>query len=133
MPRSDAAGVTLARGISRVRALRSRQVVTSLVLLRLRLASHRTLGRKALNRDTIEGDKACLSMRVEADAGYPLLRRIPSTDATACFDDIESMSPGRVGRRQEARACGCSRRKGPCWTATSGQRAKRLAFVFVRR
>jgi len=32
-------------------------------------------------------------MHAEADAGYPLLRRIPSTHATACFDYLESISP----------------------------------------
>ena len=32
-------------------------------------------------------------MQTEADAGYPLLRRIPSTHAIACFDYLESISP----------------------------------------
>jgi hypothetical protein len=32
-------------------------------------------------------------MDAEADAGYPLLRRIPSTRATAWFDYLESISP----------------------------------------
>src|SRR5271165_2587779 len=31
-------------------------------------------------------------MHAEADAGYPLLRQIPSTRATACFDYLESTS-----------------------------------------
>ena len=43
-------------------------------------------------------------MRAEADAGYPLLRRIPSTHATACFDYIESMSPAEREDLLEARA-----------------------------
>src|SRR5262245_58399789 len=43
-------------------------------------------------------------MRAEADAGYPLLRRIPSTHATACFDYIESMSPAEREEWLEARA-----------------------------
>ncbi|HEX6898046.1 MAG TPA: hypothetical protein VF146_22360 [Bryobacteraceae bacterium] len=32
-------------------------------------------------------------IHAEADAGYPLLRRIPSTHATAFFDYLESISP----------------------------------------
>src|SRR5215813_1104780 len=32
-------------------------------------------------------------MHAEADASYPLLRQIPSTRATACFDYLESISP----------------------------------------
>jgi len=32
-------------------------------------------------------------MHAEADAGYPFLRRIPSTHATTCFDYLESISP----------------------------------------
>jgi hypothetical protein len=32
-------------------------------------------------------------MHAEADAGYSLLRRIPSTHATACFDYLESIAP----------------------------------------
>ena len=43
-------------------------------------------------------------MRAEADAGYPLLRRIPSTHATACFDYIESILPAEREELVEARA-----------------------------
>jgi len=43
-------------------------------------------------------------MRAEADAGYPLVRRIPSTHATACFDYIESISPADREELLEARA-----------------------------
>ena len=43
-------------------------------------------------------------MRAEADAGYPLLRRIPSTHATACFDYLESISPAERDELLEARA-----------------------------
>src|SRR5262245_16493637 len=43
-------------------------------------------------------------MREEADAGYPLLRRIPSTHATACFDYLESISPADRKELLEARA-----------------------------
>ncbi|HJZ75421.1 MAG TPA: hypothetical protein VKE51_26990 [Vicinamibacterales bacterium] len=43
-------------------------------------------------------------MHAEADAGYPLLRRIPSTGATACFDYLESISPVDRQELLEARA-----------------------------
>jgi hypothetical protein len=43
-------------------------------------------------------------MYAEADAGYPLLRRIPSTQATACFDYLESISPAEREELLEARA-----------------------------
>ena len=43
-------------------------------------------------------------MHAEADAGYPLLRRIPSTHATACFDYLESISPAERDELLEARA-----------------------------
>src|SRR5262245_38486135 len=43
-------------------------------------------------------------MHAEADAGYPLLRRIPSTHATACFDYLESISPADRKELLEARA-----------------------------
>jgi hypothetical protein len=43
-------------------------------------------------------------MHAEADAGYPLLRRIPSTHATACFDYLESISPAERGEFFEAHA-----------------------------
>src|SRR5262245_43925470 len=43
-------------------------------------------------------------MRAEADAGYPLLRRIPSTHAIAYFDYIESISPADRKELLEARA-----------------------------
>ena len=43
-------------------------------------------------------------MHVEADAGYPLLRRIPSTHAIACFDHLESISPAEREELLEARA-----------------------------
>src|SRR5262245_60986991 len=42
-------------------------------------------------------------MHAEADAGYPLLRRIPSTRATACLDYLESMSPAEREELLEAR------------------------------
>src|SRR5262245_1255517 len=42
-------------------------------------------------------------MRAEADAGYPLLRRIPSTHATACWDYIETISPADRKELLEAR------------------------------
>ena len=40
----------------------------------------------------------------EADAGYPLLRQIPSTRATACFDYLESISPAEQEELLDARA-----------------------------
>jgi hypothetical protein len=43
-------------------------------------------------------------LHAEADAGYPLLRRIPSTRATACFDYLESISPAEREELLEARA-----------------------------
>jgi hypothetical protein len=43
-------------------------------------------------------------MHAEADAGYPLLRRIPSTRATACFDYLESISPAEQESLLEVRA-----------------------------
>jgi hypothetical protein len=43
-------------------------------------------------------------MHLEADDGYPLLRRIPSTHATACFDYLESLSPSERDDLLEARA-----------------------------
>ncbi len=43
-------------------------------------------------------------MHAEADAGYPLLRRIPSTHATACFDYLDSISPAERDELLEARA-----------------------------
>jgi hypothetical protein len=43
-------------------------------------------------------------MHAEAAAGYPLLRRIPSTHATACFDYIESISPAERDELLGARA-----------------------------
>jgi hypothetical protein len=43
-------------------------------------------------------------MHAEADAGYPLLRRIPSTYATACFDYLESISPAEREELLEAHA-----------------------------
>ena len=43
-------------------------------------------------------------MQAEAEAGYPLLRRIPSTRATACFDYLESISPAEREELLEARA-----------------------------
>src|SRR5262245_4894564 len=43
-------------------------------------------------------------MHAEADAGYPLLRRIPSVHATACFDYLESISPAEREELLEARA-----------------------------
>ena len=43
-------------------------------------------------------------MHVEADAGYPLLRRIPSTHAIACFDHLESISPAEREELLGARA-----------------------------
>jgi hypothetical protein len=43
-------------------------------------------------------------MHLEADNGYPLLRRIPSTHATACFDYLESLSPSEREELLEARA-----------------------------
>jgi hypothetical protein len=43
-------------------------------------------------------------MHAEADASYPLLRRIPSTHATACFDYLASISPAEREELLEARA-----------------------------
>ena len=43
-------------------------------------------------------------MHAEADAGYPLLRQIPSTRATVCFDYLESISPAEREELLEARA-----------------------------
>jgi hypothetical protein len=43
-------------------------------------------------------------MRAEADAGYPLLRQLPSTRATACFDYLESISPAEREALLDARA-----------------------------
>src|SRR5262245_66184984 len=43
-------------------------------------------------------------MREEADAGYPLLQRIPSTHAIAYFDYLESISPADRKELLEARA-----------------------------
>ena len=43
-------------------------------------------------------------MHAEADAGYPLLRQIPSTRATACFDYLDSISPAEREELLEARA-----------------------------
>jgi hypothetical protein len=43
-------------------------------------------------------------MHAEAGAGYPLLRRIPSTRATACFDYLESISTTELDELLEARA-----------------------------
>ena len=43
-------------------------------------------------------------MHAEADAGYPLLRQIPSTRATVCFDYLESISPAEREELLDARA-----------------------------
>jgi len=43
-------------------------------------------------------------MHAEADAGYPLLRRIPSSHATACLDYLESSSPAERDELLDARA-----------------------------
>ena len=43
-------------------------------------------------------------MHAEAEAGYPLLRRIPSTHATACFDYLESISAAEREELLAARA-----------------------------
>ena len=43
-------------------------------------------------------------MHAEADAGYPLLRRIPSTRATVCFDYLESIAPNEREELLDARA-----------------------------
>jgi hypothetical protein len=43
-------------------------------------------------------------MHAEADAGHPLLRRIPSTRATAYFDYLESISPAEQEGLLDARA-----------------------------
>jgi len=42
-------------------------------------------------------------MQAEADAGYPLLRRIPSTQAIACFDYLENLlGPLAMGLRYQS-------------------------------
>ena len=43
-------------------------------------------------------------MHAEADAGYPLLRQMPSTRATVCFDYLESISPTEREELLDARA-----------------------------
>jgi hypothetical protein len=43
-------------------------------------------------------------MHAEAEAGYPLLRRIPSTHATFCFDYLENISPHERAELLDARA-----------------------------
>jgi hypothetical protein len=43
-------------------------------------------------------------MHAEADAGYPLLRQIPSTRATVCFDYLESISPAEREELLDTRA-----------------------------
>ncbi len=43
-------------------------------------------------------------MHAEADAGYPLLRQIPSTRATACFDYLERISPAEREELLDAHA-----------------------------
>jgi len=43
-------------------------------------------------------------MHAEADDGYPLLRRIPSTRATVCFDYLESISPAEREELLDTRA-----------------------------
>ncbi len=43
-------------------------------------------------------------MLAEADAGYVLLRQIPSTRATVCFDYLESISPAEREELLDARA-----------------------------
>jgi hypothetical protein len=43
-------------------------------------------------------------IHAEADAGYPLLRKIPSTDATVYFDYLESISPAKRDDLLEAQA-----------------------------
>src|SRR5579862_7614923 len=43
-------------------------------------------------------------MHAEADAGYPLLRQIPSTRSTVCFDYLESISPAEREELLDARA-----------------------------
>src|SRR5690349_3158879 len=43
-------------------------------------------------------------MVAEASAGYPLLRRIPSTRATVCFDYLDSLSTAERDRLLDARA-----------------------------
>jgi hypothetical protein len=42
-------------------------------------------------------------MHAEADAGYPLPRRIPSTHATGYFDYLESISPAETLRNEVKR------------------------------
>jgi hypothetical protein len=44
------------------------------------------------------------TLHAEADAGYPLLRKLPSSRATACFDYLESISPAARRQRLDARA-----------------------------
>jgi len=41
---------------------------------------------------------------VEAAAGYPLLRRVPSTRATVCFDYLDNISPAERDELLDARA-----------------------------
>ena len=43
-------------------------------------------------------------MHAEADADYPLLRRIPSTRATVYFDYLEDVSPAEREELLETRA-----------------------------
>ena len=43
-------------------------------------------------------------VHAEADAGYPLLRRIPSTRAIICFDYLETISPQERGDFLDAHA-----------------------------
>ncbi len=43
-------------------------------------------------------------LHAEADAGYPLLRRIPSTRATVCFDYLESISQAEQDELLDAHA-----------------------------
>lgn len=52
-------------------------------------------------------------MHAEADAGYPLLRRIPSTHATACFDYLETISPSERDELLDARATAVALRLVP--------------------
>ena len=48
-------------------------------------------------------------MHAEADAGYPLLRQIPSTRATACLDYLESIPAPRRPMTWHAWSCHRSR------------------------
>ena len=43
-------------------------------------------------------------MHAEADAGYPLLRQIPSTRSTVYFDYFESISPAERDELLDVRA-----------------------------